>query len=425
MSQIYTLTDIDGNKLGNSPSNRYPPSRTELENQLFKANQNCKTVIDCGNQLFNKCSELQDQVKSFNRDKKTWALEREDIDQELKRNYNEIQKLHTQFLANTNIAKQLQNENTNLIFQITEKEFSLINFKTKFSKKTNEIIRLREKIKKLKGESKKNSEKKDDAKLRVSNSSEISSLESKIVKLECIKDELTEKINKLEHQKLPSEKTISGGNELQKGTSKISDISTDSNRTIFLHQFLRKNNGQSLDSFSHIKSPEQQDFTSQNDVSQEITEVNTFSNVENRSLLQSNDCVSPPEINVLPNLVQQKIPNTSSDKSNSQISVGGIESMSYGRESASFSNMASSSPLQIYIILGLILIVFIWIIIKRVWAVMKKSEKKQSFPPPTHLQYTWISRVQCRRHLKHSNLAKVYPIENELTRDHQMVFGYQ
>ncbi|RHZ89259.1 hypothetical protein Glove_16g215 [Diversispora epigaea] len=52
--------------------------------------------------------------------------------------------------------------------------------------------------------------------------------------------------------------------------------------------------------------------------------------------------------NVLSNLTQQGIPNTSSDKSNSQILIpqknisyisGGIELMSYKGESASFPNM--------------------------------------------------------------------------------------
>src|SRR5579871_6598138 len=39
MPWIYTLNDVGnsgGSKLGNSPSNRYPPSRLELEEQLKK-----------------------------------------------------------------------------------------------------------------------------------------------------------------------------------------------------------------------------------------------------------------------------------------------------------------------------------------------------------------------------------------------------
>ncbi|RHZ75636.1 hypothetical protein Glove_212g99 [Diversispora epigaea] len=268
MSQIHTLSDIDeGNKLGNF-------LHTKLENHLSQANQDYKTAIDYSNQiadynklLLDKCSS---QVKSFNWEKKTWDLEKKDLNWELTQYYNEIDKL--------------QKENTNLISQITEKELS-------FSK--------------LKSKLKKNSEKKD---------SEIISLNSKLSELEHIKNELIKKNDKLERQK--------------------SDILTASNRKIYLRKFLRKNNGQSLNSLSYIKSPEQQDFTSQNDISQKIKEANTFSNVENKSLLQSNDCVSHPEINVFPNLVQQRIPNASSDKSNFQISMpqrdvpyisGGIE----------------------------------------------------------------------------------------------------
>ncbi|RIB08810.1 hypothetical protein C2G38_2210653 [Gigaspora rosea] len=47
MSRIHTLSDIgEGNKLGDLPSNRYPPSRTELENLLNQANNNHEIAIE-------------------------------------------------------------------------------------------------------------------------------------------------------------------------------------------------------------------------------------------------------------------------------------------------------------------------------------------------------------------------------------------
>ncbi|RHZ81609.1 hypothetical protein Glove_117g643 [Diversispora epigaea] len=136
------------NKLGNFPSNRYPPSCTELENHLSQANQDYKIAIDYGNQIADYNKLLLDKCSS--------------------------------------------QENTNLISQITEKELSLSKLKSKL---------------------KKNSEKKD---------KEICFLNSKLSELEHMKNELIEKNDKLEHQK--------------------SDILTDNNRTIFLCQFLRKNN---------------------------------------------------------------------------------------------------------------------------------------------------------------------------------------
>ncbi|CAG8657992.1 9699_t:CDS:1, partial [Diversispora eburnea] len=48
MSQIHTLSDIGGGKkLGDMPTNRYPSSRTELENQLVCANQDWEIAIEC------------------------------------------------------------------------------------------------------------------------------------------------------------------------------------------------------------------------------------------------------------------------------------------------------------------------------------------------------------------------------------------
>ncbi|RHZ49277.1 hypothetical protein Glove_526g10 [Diversispora epigaea] len=234
MSMFLSRYIDEGNKLGNFPSNRYPPSRTELENHLSQANQDYKTAIDYGNQIANynkllldKCSS---QVKSFNREKKTWDLEKKDLNRELTQYYNEIDKL--------------QKENTNLISQITEKELSLSKLKSKL---------------------KKNSEKKDE---------EICSLNSKLSELEHMKNELIEKNDKLEHQK--------------------SDILIDSNHFL-----------------GYIKSPKQQDFTFQNDVSQR-------------------------DIPYISGEIAELVPVAKSRVSDS----GHIESMSYKQESASFPNMA-------------------------------------------------------------------------------------
>ncbi|CAG8626597.1 9128_t:CDS:1, partial [Diversispora eburnea] len=48
MSQIHTLSDIgEGKKLGDMPANRYPSSRTELENKLVCANRDREIAIEC------------------------------------------------------------------------------------------------------------------------------------------------------------------------------------------------------------------------------------------------------------------------------------------------------------------------------------------------------------------------------------------
>ncbi|RIB04727.1 hypothetical protein C2G38_2221525 [Gigaspora rosea] len=69
MSRIHTLSDIgEGNKLGDLPSNRYPPSRTELENLLNQANQDREIAIECGNRLTHKCSILDKDNKRMQQD---------------------------------------------------------------------------------------------------------------------------------------------------------------------------------------------------------------------------------------------------------------------------------------------------------------------------------------------------------------------
>ena len=64
MSWIYTLSDIgEGSKLGDILSSWYPPSRTELENQLACANRDREIAIECGNRFANKCSVLDKDNK--------------------------------------------------------------------------------------------------------------------------------------------------------------------------------------------------------------------------------------------------------------------------------------------------------------------------------------------------------------------------
>ncbi|CAG8807817.1 3921_t:CDS:2 [Gigaspora margarita] len=93
MSRIHTLSNIsEGQKLGDIPSNRYPPSRTELENQLVCANQDREIAIECGNRLANKCSVLdkdnkriQRDLKQSNKDKKKLSKHAYQLIEEVKR----------------------------------------------------------------------------------------------------------------------------------------------------------------------------------------------------------------------------------------------------------------------------------------------------------------------------------------------------
>ncbi|CAG8798937.1 17082_t:CDS:2, partial [Gigaspora rosea] len=99
MPRIYTLSDIgEGSKLGDIPSSRYPPSRTELENQLACANRDREIAIECGNRLANKCSVLDKDNKRIQRD--------------LKQSNNDKEKLskHTYQLINEDILDPVESK---------------------------------------------------------------------------------------------------------------------------------------------------------------------------------------------------------------------------------------------------------------------------------------------------------------------------
>src|SRR5215216_5381667 len=72
MAKVHTLNKINGgvalvsdNKLGESPSNRYPSSRIELENQLTCTKHNLDIALSSGNQLGTRCNLLIKNNESF------------------------------------------------------------------------------------------------------------------------------------------------------------------------------------------------------------------------------------------------------------------------------------------------------------------------------------------------------------------------
>ncbi|CAG8455092.1 8473_t:CDS:1 [Cetraspora pellucida] len=207
MSRIHTLSDIsEGNKLGDLLSNRYPPSRTKLENLLNQANHDHEIAIECGNRLAYKCSILDKNNKH--------------MQQDLNRSNKDKEKLtkHTYQLIDE--VKQLHSELDTLTFQITRKDIYLkeskIKIKDLLSKikileiklsstqnKSKEITALRS-IKKIL-ENKLESAQKDAFSTQeeiVKKESEIIFLKSKLINIKNelmnTKDKLALKINEIE-----------------------------------------------------------------------------------------------------------------------------------------------------------------------------------------------------------------------------------
>ncbi|CAG8836599.1 17410_t:CDS:1 [Gigaspora margarita] len=94
---------VSENKLGDLPSNRYSPSRTELENQLTCTKHDLDIALSSGIQLGTRCN-LDKNNESF--------LER---------------------------VCQLENEARELKNQITHKDISLTNAKSEITAKLEEI----------------------------------------------------------------------------------------------------------------------------------------------------------------------------------------------------------------------------------------------------------------------------------------------
>nr|CAG8654750.1 5284_t:CDS:2 [Entrophospora candida] len=313
MANVYTLQDINskGHRLGSM-------REKELEEKLNFAINSIDETNDLSKKLLDK---YFDQEKSIKRERKTWSLERKCLNHELTQNNNELQNLHTQALEFANIDKQLRNENANLISRITQKDRYLADSKAKIVAKANEIILLQGRINTLNGELDLFQKKMKEANYLQSRiksleeelfsaqndssliKSEFLSLKSKLAelyqtkdKLEPTKDELSLKVG-VERLKLVAILDILSVDEF-----KIPDISANNKPIMNLRKYLHK------------------------DIIYKNSKANTTKMPEPMKDMS-------PEGNVTPQVAKQinvpsgNIPNSSLNKSNSEISVGVIEAI--------------------------------------------------------------------------------------------------
>ena len=109
MANVHTLNEINngtplvsGNKLGDSPFNRYPSSRTELENQVTFLKHDLDIALSSGIQLGTRNSLLIKNNESFSER----VCQLEDKARELKNEIN--QKEISLSSANSEIATKLE-----------------------------------------------------------------------------------------------------------------------------------------------------------------------------------------------------------------------------------------------------------------------------------------------------------------------------
>nr|CAG8488063.1 7204_t:CDS:2 [Entrophospora candida] len=285
MANVHTLQDINskGHQLGSM-------REKELEEKLNFTINSIDETNDLSKKLLDKYS---DQEKSFKREKKTWSLERKGLNREVTQNNNELQNLRTQALEFANINKQLRRKN-----KYIERRVRFI------PEKMKEVNYFQSRIKLLEEEL--FSAQNDSSLIK----SEFLSLKSKLAELEHMnnelvqtKDELSLKVGEVERLKLEaisrqvelqSDESIVGDNEPQVDEFKIPDISANNKPIMNLRKYLRK------------------------DILEKNSEAST---------------AKIPEGNVTPQVAKQinipsgNIPNSPLNKSNSKISVGGIEAI--------------------------------------------------------------------------------------------------
>ena len=134
MPQIHTLKDLDnGNKLGDTPANYYPPSRTDLEEQLSCAKKDREVAIYWG-------SQFADNYDVLDREKKR-------MQDDLDKSKNENEKLSDRVHQLGEEIRQLHLEKNELMLQITRKDISLADAESKFSIKSEEMQAFQSKTK--------------------------------------------------------------------------------------------------------------------------------------------------------------------------------------------------------------------------------------------------------------------------------------
>jgi len=134
MPQICTLKDLNnGNKLGDTPANYYPSSRTELEEQLSCAKKDREVAIYWE-------SQFADNYDVLDREKKH-------IQDDFDKSKNENEKLSDRVHQLGEEIRQLHSEKNELMLQITRKDISLADAESRFTIKSEEMQALQSKMK--------------------------------------------------------------------------------------------------------------------------------------------------------------------------------------------------------------------------------------------------------------------------------------
>ena len=216
MPQIRTLKDLDnGNKLGDTPANQYPPSRPELEEELSCAKKDREVAIYWGSQFADSYDVLDREHKhtqdSLNQSKKENKRIQDDLNRSRKENEKLFNRMHqlgeeiTYLQSKINDPKlmgeirQLHSEINDLKLQITRKDISLADAESKFSIKSEEMQALQFKMKEeIQAHQSRAEELERDLSLAQEELSEMESLQSRSEELERDLSLAQEELSKME-----------------------------------------------------------------------------------------------------------------------------------------------------------------------------------------------------------------------------------
>ncbi|CAG8450318.1 14742_t:CDS:2 [Cetraspora pellucida] len=133
---------VFGNKLGDLPSNRYPPSRTELENQLTCTKHDLNIALSSGIQLGTRCNLLIKNNESFSEH----ACQLENEARELKNQitYKDISLTSAKIQDGLSEMESLRNEseleNTNLFLAKLDLEKTLFRKKDELTQIKDNLV---------------------------------------------------------------------------------------------------------------------------------------------------------------------------------------------------------------------------------------------------------------------------------------------
>src|SRR6266542_3542376 len=355
MPRIYTLNDVgnsNSSKLGSPPSNRYPPSRLELEEQLKKDREK---FIRSAKQLITKYHVLDEKNKCMQND--------------LDHSHEENERMHNSMNQIINIANQLNGLNNKLVSQITCERKSHADLNTKQLKEIESLKSMVKLLESIISSMQKASFLKD---------SDIISLGTKINELEAELEQATQKVllKDSDTNQLCNNPSLEiKAKELENELEKVTQNSSFKDGLIFCLRFRVSNLENELDQI--VSQPHQ------------IIHDSKIGSAEADPASSSNDYKHDEVVKEIPHFSSHYSEHKPDGKGNYD-SISAVPIIALGGNSNTLVNDQKIIPLIFFVIIAFIVILIIWYIYRQFFHPTKKEEifypvyRNQSYGFPIH-----------------------------------------